>query len=152
MNRRELFLVGAGTAVTQGFWTTVAGCGAQSTPVVTGGTQPPGAAHDELARLAAECLAACEACHAHCLTQLATGDTMMAACPRPTHESAPPCPPMVTLASADAEHLAGLAAVCAQACASCHTACSAHAAHHAVCARCAEACQRCGDACGAVAA
>jgi Cys-rich four helix bundle protein (predicted Tat secretion target) len=152
MNRRELFLVGTTTAITQALWTTVGGCGAQSTPVQHGGTTPPAAAHDELARLAAECLAACEACHAHCLRILATGDASMATCSRTTHECAALCRAMVTLASADAEHLRGLAAVCAQACASCHEACSAHAGHHAECARCAEACQRCGEACGALAA
>ena len=153
MNRREAFLVAssslASTALAHTFGTAVSGCGAQSSP---GGTTPPAAAHDELASLVAACLAACEACHAHCLASLATGDTMMAACSRTTFECAALCRAMITLASTDSEHLRGLAAVCAAACGDCHDACAPHAAHHPTCARCADACERCGAACRAIVA
>jgi Cys-rich four helix bundle protein (predicted Tat secretion target) len=156
MNRREAFLVAssslASTALANTFGTAVAGCGAQSTPVHTGGGTPPAAAHDELARIVAECLAASEACHAHCLSLLATGDVSMATCARTTHACAALCRAMVTLASADADRLAALAAVCAATCSDCHDACAAHAGHHAPCARCAEACERCSAACAAVTA
>lgn len=155
MNRREAFLVAssslASTALAHTFGTAVSGCGAQSS-AGHGGTTPPAASHDDLARLVAECLAACEACHAHCLASLATGDTMMATCSRTTFECAALCRAMITLASTDSTHLRGLAAVCAAACADCHEACAAHAAHHAVCARCADACERCGAACSAIVA
>ena len=156
MNRREAFLVAssslASTALANTFGTAVAGCGAQATPVHTGGPTPPASAHDELARTVAECLVACEACHAHCLSLLANGDTSMALCSRTTHACAALCRAMVTLASADADRLAALAAVCAATCSDCHDACAQHAGHHAPCARCAESCQRCGDACRALAA
>lgn len=156
MNRREAFLVAssslASTALANTFGAAVSGCGAQSSAGGAIGTTPPAAAHDDLARLVAECLAACEACHAHCLASLATGETMMAGCSRTTFECAALCRAMITLASADSSRLAALAAVCGGACADCHDACAPHAAHSPICARCAEACQRCGDACRAIVA
>lgn len=156
MNRREAFLVAssslASTALAHTFGTAVSGCGAQSSPTQHGGTTPPASAHDDLARLVAECLAACEACHAHCLTILAIGDTSMAACAQTTHVCAALCRAMVTVTNTESTHLAALAAVCASTCRDCHAACGQHAGHHAVCARCADACQRCADACGAISA
>jgi Cys-rich four helix bundle protein (predicted Tat secretion target) len=156
MNRREAFLVAssslASTALAHTFGTAVSGCGAQSSPTQHGGTTPPATAHEDLARLVAECLAACEACHAHCLSLLATGDTSMARCSQTTHVCAALCRAMVTVANTESSHLAALAAVCAATCGDCHEACSQHAGHHAICARCADACQRCGDACRAISA
>lgn len=146
MNRRELILAGAGTALANGLLSL--GCGAQatSTPPEHGGHAGhehgggPAAANPELARRAGECVIAGEACTVHCLTLLGQGDTSMRECSQSVYEMLAVCRAVTALASQGSPRLAALAAICVDTCTACEAACRPHAAHHAACQACAEAC------------
>jgi Cys-rich four helix bundle protein (predicted Tat secretion target) len=108
-----------------------------------------GPSNPKLALAAAECLAICEECTAHCQRMMAQGDTAMAQCLRTTLELAPLCASVKTLASYGSEYTKAVAKVCIEACQKCAEACKEHAAHHEICKKCHDECLQCIEACKA---
>lgn len=139
-------MVGAGTALAHGV-VTVVGCGAQvaqtahATPVVPTTAPVPPDARAALQRAAAECVRAGEVCLTHCLTSLASGNTMMAGCSAKVRQMLPICHAVMQLATTDSEHLVELARICLAVCTECELACRPHASHAPECAACADACR-----------
>lgn len=134
-------MVGAGTALAHGV-VTVMGCGAQGT-AGAGSTLPPATTPDARSRLqraAAECVRAGEACLTHCITSLASGDTMMAQCAPAVRQMLAICRAVEQLATTNSAHLVDLARICLATCTECEAACRPHAGHHVECGECATAC------------
>jgi len=95
-----------------------------------------------------------EACIAHCMALLASGDTSMADCNRSVHNMTAVCRAMAAVASyatAPVAEIKALAAACAQFCRNCAAACEKHSGHHEVCKQCMESCLACAKACEAFA-
>jgi hypothetical protein len=107
MNRREMFLVGSSTAAAHVLWTTLNGCGAQSTSV--GGTTPTTRTGMSLAEEANACALLCENCLTASLNHAANGMTDMLACARLSRECAVLCRAVATLAAAGSSRLSDLA-------------------------------------------
>lgn len=94
-----------------------------------------------LAGVAAECVAAGEACIAHCLVLLGEGDASLAPCAKAVNDMLAGCRATTTLAASNSQHLKLAAQLCIALCTTCETACQEHAAKHAECAACAKACR-----------
>ncbi len=95
---------------------------------------------NELATVAAECVAVGEACLAHCIALLGGGDASLGACAKSVNEMLAGCRATASLAAAGSEHLKLAAALCVALCRTCEAACQEHAGKHAECAACAKAC------------
>lgn len=152
MNRRDVLVVGT-SAVAASITSVLVACAEKkkSAPEVATGSAPPGAAlsealqkgpnrHPELAAAASHCLTTGDACLAHCLESLATGDKMLGDCAVSTHQMLAVCHMIGTLAASDSPHLTKAAALCDSVCKDCKIACDKHAAMHAECKACADAC------------
>jgi Cys-rich four helix bundle protein (predicted Tat secretion target) len=116
---------------------------AQATPPVA----PPGGHHHHggdpaVFEAAHACLTKGDACVAHCLGMLASGDTSMADCGRASRDMSAVMVGVAAAASSGSTHLADLARVAIAFCKDCEAACRKHADTHAVCRECAEACTR----------
>ena len=105
----------------------------------------------DLSALSQDCVATGEACLAHCIQMLSTGDTTMAGCARSVHEMMAVCGALSRLAATESTFLPALAAVCRDVCAACERECEKHAKSHAVCAACGEACKKLGAALAGIA-
>ena len=153
MKRRELIMVGAGTALAHGV-TTVTGCRAQgegaktTTPAALVGAQADLRA--EVMAAISECLRDGEVCLAECLRLLGKGDTSMADCSKGVNQMLAVCGAVPALAAADSPRLRSLLEVCAAVCEDCEAACLPHVGHHPECAACAASCRRCAAACRAM--
>lgn len=101
---------------------------------------------------ASDCQKAGEACLAHCLYLLASGDTAMGGCAQSVNQMLAVCSAMMKLASQDSSLLPAQAKVAAQACEACEKECRKHEKKHAECKACAEACAACFKACQKIAA
>jgi len=153
MKRRELVMVGAGTALAHGV-TTVIGCSAQG-EAAKGTTAATLVGKDtdlraEVMAAVNQCLLDAEVCLAHCLRLLGDGNTSMADCAKSVQQMLAVCGAVPPLAAADAPRLRALLSVCAAVCEDCEAACKPHVKHHAECAACAASCRRCADACRAM--
>ncbi len=137
-NRREL-LAGAALA---GLAMPLAGSALGKT-----GHQHHGAHHAELTKLALECVGLGEACVAHCIKVLGTGDTSLADCLVSVNAMLPMCTALARYAATDAKRLKDLAAVCITVCDDCAKECEKHADKHAECKACGDACDACIKAC-----
>ena len=102
--------------------------------------------HPELTKLALDCVGLGEACVAHCIKLLGTGDTSLANCLTAVNAMLPMCGTLARYAAADAKRLKDLAAVCIDVCDDCAKECEKHP-EHAECKACGEACVACIDAC-----
>jgi Cys-rich four helix bundle protein (predicted Tat secretion target) len=149
MNRREMFLVGGSTAAAHVLWTTLSGCGAQSTPGGTTPTPPASGPADLIAERTADCVLACERCITASIAHAAHGMTDMLECLRMARDCAALCRATNVLAAAGSSRLAALAALCAECCDACAAQCRSHAAHEPACGACADACTACAEACRA---
>jgi Cys-rich four helix bundle protein (predicted Tat secretion target) len=153
MKRRELVMVGAGTALAHGV-TTVMGCRAQGEAVAA--TTPAALVGDhadlraEVMAAISECLRDGEVCLAQCLRLLGNGDTSMADCSKGVKQMLAVCGAVPALAAADSPRLRALLEVCAAVCEDCEIACRPHVSHHPECAACAASCKRCATACRAM--
>jgi len=106
-----------------------------------------GAHHSELTKLAFECVGLGEACAAHCIKTLSTGDPSLADCLVSVNAMLPMCAALGQYAASDAKRLKQLAAVCIDVCDDCAKECEKHADEHAECKACGEACDACIKAC-----
>jgi Cys-rich four helix bundle protein (predicted Tat secretion target) len=109
------------------------------------GTTP----RDSLVRAAADCVGRGEVCQAHCVEQLATGDTMLAECARRVNEMLALCGALRAVAAQGAPSLPALARVTDEVCRTCEEECRRHEDHHATCRACADACAACRRECAA---
>jgi len=97
-----------------------------------------------------DCVNKGEACLAHCLELLGTGDKSMAACSKTVNEMLAVCAAMRSLAAQGAPSLGKFAAVCLDVCKRCETECRKHV--HSQCKDCATACAACQVECKKIAA
>ena len=101
-----------------------------------------------------ECIAAGNACVAHCARSLASGSTMMAECNLAVQSMLPLTQAMNQVAqlnSAKKERISALASACMKFCEDCLAACEPHTKMHEECRKCAEACKSCIKACKKIA-
>lgn len=137
-NRREL-LAGAALA---GLAMPLAGSALAETGQDHAGHAHHGTHHEDLTKLALECVGHGEACVAHCIKVLSTGDASLTDCLISVNAMLPMCAALARYAATDAKRLKDLAAVCITVCDDCAMECEKHAAEH-------EACKVCGDVCNA---
>ena len=134
ISRRDLLVGSAGTMLAAGL---------PVAPALAAEEHPGhGAPHQALIAAANTCVAAGDACLAHCLAMFAAGDTSLAACARSVAEMMPACRAVASLATLNAKRLAQFTAPCADICADCESECRKHADTHAICKACADACAR----------
>ncbi len=110
----------------------------------------PGHAHlanAKLSEAARNCVSAGDLCLSHCLSLFTMGDTSLAACAKSVYQMSALCEAMARLASADSEHLPGLAKIVHATCLECERECRRHENEHEVCRACAEACASCAEEC-----
>ena len=132
-NRRELL---AGVALA-GLAAPFAGSALAKT-----GHEHHGQHHPELTKLALDCVGLGEACVAHCIKVLGTGDTSLTDCLITVNAMLPMCAALARFAASDAKRLKELAAVCIDVCDDCAKECEKHTEH--------EECKACGEACSSV--
>jgi len=96
------------------------------------------------------CLDKGEACIAHCLSMLSSGDTSMAECAAASHDMVAAVQALAVLASTSSKHTAAAARLALEACTDCETACRKHADKHVVCRECADSCANTIAACRAL--
>jgi len=102
--------------------------------------------HPELTKLALDCVGLGEACVAHCIKLMGTGDTSLTDCLISVNAMLPMCGALARYAASDAKRLKELAAVCIDVCDDCAKECEKHT-EHAECKACGEACVDCIKAC-----
>ena len=139
MKRRDLMLAGGALAL----------AGVSHAAPDAGSAPGKGAS---LVELGSACIQVGEECEAHCLQQLATGDTSLAACAKSVAVMLQMCRALVTAAAQSSPRLKDITRVCGQVCRDCEAVCRPHAGHHDVCRRCMEACRSCASECEKTAA
>ncbi|MDJ0514499.1 MAG: Csp1 family four helix bundle copper storage protein [Methyloceanibacter sp.] len=102
--------------------------------------------HPELTKLALDCVGLGEACVAHCIKLMGTGDTSLTDCLIAVNAMLPMCATLARYAASDAKRLNELAAVCIDVCDDCAKECEKHP-EHAECKACGDACVDCIKAC-----
>lgn len=88
------------------------------------------------------CMKAGNACLAHCIGMVVSGDTSMAACLASVSDMLATMDALAKVAQRGGKHTNALAKATLAFCTDCAAECQKHAAMHAVCKDCAEACQR----------
>ena len=155
-NRRDLLMAGVGVLAAKATVFAVAcasdppadphaghaGHGAAPTDPHAGHNAHASAAPDlSLARTLAECGVAGNACMAHCIRLLSTGDTSMADCAKSVSDMLAICGAMERIAVTESPFRKDLAALCLRVCEACAEVCAKHADHHAECKGCKLACE-----------
>ncbi len=156
MNRRELIQASLSTAVVLG---SAGAVFVEKLSASTDGNQHNRSTDNPLQRVinsAAACVQAGESCVAHCMSELANGNTEMANCNKRVHEMLASCNAMLKLASYHSEFATQLAGLCADICKACKEACAEHRTHwdhgmHLECKDCHDACIVCERECRAIA-
>lgn len=141
MNRRDI-LQGAGL---------VALAGVAANTFAEDHSKHAGMSSGGLAQSAGDCVRTGEACLAHCIEMLGTGDNDMAACAKSVNQLIPLCSALQSLAAQNSAYTAKLAKVTMQICKECQQECEKFK-QHVVCKDCAEACANCYKECEKIAA
>lgn len=161
MNRRAALFTTGSMIVSASLGSLACGGGhavAQNTPKAPPSPPPPGHAHHhvhgnpELLEAAHACMAKGDACIAHCIMMLSSGDTSMADCAKTVQDMRATMVGLAALAASGNPRLPALARIALDLCKECEAACRKHADTHAVCRECADACARCVAACQKIAA
>lgn len=156
MNRRDLLLTTGSMVVSASLGSLACGGGtavAQNTPKSPpGGGGGAGGHHhhggdEALTEAAYGCLAKGEACIAHCIAMLTSGDTSMSGCMKTVHDMHAVMIGLAAAAASGNRNLPALARVAMEFCKDCEAECRKHADKHAVCKDCADACARTIAAC-----
>jgi Cys-rich four helix bundle protein (predicted Tat secretion target) len=150
MNRREAILTTGSIFVSASIGAIACGganAGAQDAKTPGAGDVPPGLAghvHGDpaVADAALDCLAKGNACVAHCLGMLGSGDTSMLGCARSSYDMTAAMEALARLASTGSSHLPAFAKVAMDFCRDCQAECQKHADRHPVCKDCLDACTR----------
>ncbi|MBN8489363.1 MAG: hypothetical protein J0M20_16765 [Burkholderiales bacterium] len=141
MQRRTLvrasLLLGAAAAATAGAQTEHShhDHGAMAPKVPMGKPAPAG-----LVNAYQACVAAANACIAHCQVLLAQGDKSLGACLRTALDTELTCSATLRAATLQSPYLGALAKTSVAAMQACIEACKPHVEHHAECKRCHDAC------------
>jgi Cys-rich four helix bundle protein (predicted Tat secretion target) len=98
------------------------------------------------------CLTKGDACIAHCLLMLSSGDTSMAECAKAVRDMHAIMQGLAAAAASGNKHLPATAKLAMEYCKDCEIACRKHADKHTACKECAEACAKTIAACQKVAA
>ncbi len=138
MNRRELLSLAGGVGAVMLAGKQVLAAGAAAPPAAK-----PNDANQALAAAAAACVNSGSACLQHCLSSLASGDTMMAACSRAVVDMLAQTRALVDLANAGSKHLKAAAKVASDIAKDCEADCRKHQAMSPTC-------KKCGDDCAAL--
>jgi len=109
-----------------------------------------GTKYAALAAAAAKCVDTGEACLAHCIAQLISGDTSMKECAGTTQDVISACTALRQLAIRNSPRVAELAAVCGRICRDCEAECKKFPQHQ-VCRDCGASCAECARECERVA-
>jgi len=141
MNRREM-LQGAGVVAMAGF---------AANAFAEDHSQHAAMMGTGLTQSAGDCVRTGEACLAHCIDMLSSGDNEMAGCAKSVSQLIPLCSALQSLATQNSAYTANLAKVAMQACKECQKECEKFP-QHAVCKACAEACAACYKQCEKIAA
>lgn len=151
MDRRD-FVLGAGLSLTT---TAAVAAGAGAATATDHAEHHHGAApagENKLAHAASHCVQAADACIAHCLDLLSTGDGTLGACARSATALRAVCDTLAQLAAQPSSPLlVRYAAVAKLYCDDCAAECRRHADRHAACRVCLEACEACAKECAALA-
>ncbi len=97
-----------------------------------------------------ECVAAGEACLAHCLVLLADGDKAMAECAQSVNQLLAVCTALQKLAAQQSKFTKAFAKQALEVCTDCEKSCRKHEKKHAECKACADACAACAKECKAL--
>ena len=97
----------------------------------------------------ADCISKGQACLAHCIVLLSSGDKAMAACAKTVNQMLALCGALQNLANQQSSLVTPLAKVTLEACQACESECRKHEKVHAECKACAESCAACITACKA---
>ncbi|MEM1022776.1 MAG: four-helix bundle copper-binding protein [Myxococcota bacterium] len=98
--------------------------------------------HNDARAEIADCIAAGEACLAHCIEALSTGTKSLAKCASAVRDMIPICQAMGPVIASRSPLLKDLAAVCIKSCERCEAECEPHVDHHAECRNCRDLCRR----------
>jgi Cys-rich four helix bundle protein (predicted Tat secretion target) len=145
MNRRDSFATTGSLALLAAVGAIACVGNAQAQGVAAPATPPRG--DPDLAAAAHGCQAMGEACLAHCIALLGSGDTSMAGCAAAVFDMLAVMRGLGAVATSGGKRLADLARVAAGFCKDCEAECRKHEGHHATCRECAEACARTVTAC-----
>jgi Cys-rich four helix bundle protein (predicted Tat secretion target) len=88
-----------------------------------------------------ECVKRGQACLAHCIALLGSGDTSMAGCAAAVHDMLAAMEALAKLASSGSKRLAETAKVLVKLCEDCAAQCAPHADKHPTCKACHDACK-----------
>lgn len=138
MNRREA-LVGSSVftaALALGALSCAKNAVAHTAEHAHGGGSP------ELSDAALACIKAGNACLAHCIGMISSGDTSMAGCLATVTDMVAAMDALAKLASRGGKRLAETTKALVAYCEDCAAECQKHADHHPVCKDCLESCQR----------
>jgi Cys-rich four helix bundle protein (predicted Tat secretion target) len=149
MNRRDA-MMSTGGMIVSAYLGAVA-CGSRN--AVAHDTNAPQGhgdhAHGDtaLADAALECVHKGEACMAHCIALLGSGDTSMAGCAAAVNEMKAVMHSLAVLAAAGSKRTADAARFAMKFCQDCEMECKKHADRHPVCKDCMDACHNTVAAC-----
>ncbi|HEY8076377.1 MAG TPA: Csp1 family four helix bundle copper storage protein [Labilithrix sp.] len=151
MNRRDALLT-SGSMVLSASLGALA-CGgptavAQNTPKPPPSPPPTGGHGDpSIFEAAHGCIEKGDACVAHCIMLLSSGDTSMAECIKASRDMHAVMIGLAAVAASGNPRLPAYAKMAMEFCRDCEAACRKHADHHVVCKECMDACGRTIAAC-----
>lgn len=106
-----------------------------------------GGAYKDLIHEAHHCIETGDACAAHCISDMRTGNTELLECLVQVQELVIACQALTKLAAFDSEHVEAYAAATIEVCDTCEAECRKFEERHAECKDCADACVSCATEC-----
>ncbi|MDJ0926530.1 MAG: four-helix bundle copper-binding protein [Gammaproteobacteria bacterium] len=122
-------------------------------PALAAAAEESGEHHDahekygDLIREALHCIETGNACAAHCIDDLRSGNTELVECLVQVQELVIACEALAKLAAHDSEHLKTYAAATIEVCDTCEAECRKFEKKHEACKDCADACVACRKEC-----
>jgi Cys-rich four helix bundle protein (predicted Tat secretion target) len=107
--------------------------------------------YPDLIQSTSKCVNSAEACLAHCVAELTSGNLEMKNCAITSQDVITACTALRQMAARNAPRVAEMAAVCGRICRDCEAECKKQEAHK-VCRECRESCAQCAKACESLAA
>ena len=104
-------------------------------------------AHAALIREALHCIETGDACAAHCINDMRTGNTELLECLVQVQDLVTACEALAKFAASDSEHLKVYAAATIEVCESCEAECRKFEDKHSQCKDCADSCVACMREC-----
>lgn len=133
--------------INSGFLALAASPVAVSAAATSGAHQHGEGPHADLIREALHCIETGNACAAHCIDDMRSGNTELLECLVQVQELVIACEALAKLAINDSEHLKTYAAATIEVCETCEAECRKFEDKHPQCKDCAEACVACMEEC-----